>query len=142
MTAGGTLLVLLSLMSAPSERLEPCPPTPNCVSTQARDPDRRMQPITYSGDLGRARRILLDLLAELPRVRVLSADQHLIRAEFTTLVFRFRDDVDFLLEAEEGVIHFRSASRTGHHDLGTNRRRMNRLTRLFQRADERGDVNP
>ena len=142
MTAGGTLLVLLSLMSAQSARLEPCPPTPNCVSTQARDPGKRMEPIAYRGDLRRARRILLKLLAELPRVRILSADEHLIRAEFTTPVLRFRDDVDFLLDPGAGVIHFRSASRTGHHDLGTNRRRMNRLTRLFREADERGATTP
>lgn len=133
MSAAGTLLVLL--MSTPAERLEPCPPTPNCVSTQAEESAKRMEPIPYRGTAREARATLLDLLAELPRVRVLTAEENLIRTEFTTPIFRFKDDVIFLLDPEAGVIHFRSASRIGRSDLGKNRRRMEKLTRHFLRAD-------
>lgn len=122
---------------APDERLAPCPQTPNCVSSLAEDPGRRMPPIRYRGSAGEARRLLLDLLGELPRVRVVEAGERLVRAEFTTPVFRFTDDVVFLVDPEAAVIHFRSASRIGHHDLGANRRRMKRFARRFRRAEAR-----
>ena len=53
-----------------------------------------------------------------------------IHVEFTSNIFRFIDDVEFYL-TEPGVIHFRSASRIGHSDLGVNRRRMNRIRLAF-----------
>ena len=41
------------------------------------------------------------------------------------------DDVDLVIDEAAGVIRFRSASRTGHWDLGANRRRMEELRRRF-----------
>lgn len=122
-------------MSPSDDQLEPCPPTPNCVSSLSEDPRERMPPIPYRGSARQARDLLLDLLADLPRVRLLDAGELLVRTAFTTPVFRFTDDVDFLIDPDAGVIHFRSASRIGHHDLGANRRRMRRLTRRFHRAE-------
>ncbi len=43
----------------------------------------------------------------------------------------FIDDVEFRLSPDEGVIHVRSASRSGLHDLGVNRRRVERLRRRY-----------
>ena len=43
----------------------------------------------------------------------------------------FIDDVEFRLSPNEGVIHVRSASRSGLHDLGVNRRRVERLRRRY-----------
>jgi uncharacterized protein (DUF1499 family) len=40
--------------------------------------------------------------------------------------------VQLLLDRDQGVIHFRSASRVGHSDLGTNRRRMTTLVNKFE----------
>ena len=50
-----------------------------------------------------------------------------LRAEFTSTLFRFVDDVEFVVVPDEGVIHFRSCSRVGYSDLGANRRRMESL---------------
>ena len=53
-----------------------------------------------------------------------------IHVEFTSNIFRFIDDVEFYL-TEQGVIHFRSASRIGHSDLGVNRRRIEMIRIAF-----------
>ena len=53
-----------------------------------------------------------------------------IHVEFTSNIFRFIDDVEFYL-TEQGVIHFRSASRIGHSDLGVNRRRVEMIRIAF-----------
>ena len=49
---------------------------------------------------------------------------------FTSLLLRFVDDVEFLLDDEAKTIHFRSASRTGYGGLGVNRKRMEQV-RVF-----------
>jgi uncharacterized protein (DUF1499 family) len=131
--AGGAVVVLalLSLLSrrpanlgAAGGKLAPCPDTPNCVSTQADRDDQRMQPIAYEGSAAEAMARLKEVLASTPRVRVVTATDTYLHAECTSLVFRFVDDVEFLIDATARVIHFRSASRAGRSDFGVNRRRM------------------
>ena len=53
-------------------------------------------------------------------------------------VFRvifFKDDVALVVtpQAEGAALHFRSASRVGQHDLGVNRRRMERFLAHLER---------
>ena len=43
----------------------------------------------------------------------------------------FVDDVEFFVDAQQKVIHFRSASRVGYSDLGANRKRMETIRRAF-----------
>ena len=132
MTAASPFLLALALaMSSAQPDLAPCPNTPNCVSTQAEDPDKQMAPIPFTGDLDTARTRLLAMLSHESRVEIVEARPDYVHAVFTTLVFRFKDDVEFAFDTEAKVIHFRSASRVGRGDLGTNRRRMERLTSRF-----------
>lgn len=132
MTAATPFLLALALaMSSAPPDLTPCPRTPNCVSTQAEDPDKRMAPIPFIGDLDTARTRLLAMLSHESRVEIVETRPDYVHAVFTTLVFRFKDDVEFAFDAEAKVIHFRSASRVGRGDFGTNRRRMERLTSRF-----------
>jgi uncharacterized protein (DUF1499 family) len=54
-------------------------------------------------------------------------EENYIHAEFTSAVFRFVDDVEFLFTKEqdgEVMVDIRSASRVGHSDFGVNRKRM------------------
>ena len=133
MTLAQPLLLALSLaMSSEPPALEPCPRTPNCVSTQATDPAKWMEPIPFRGDLTASRERLLELLEDLPRVRVEQALDTYIHVVFTTPILRFKDDVVFAFDSEAGVIHFRSASRVGRSDWGANRKRMIELTRLYE----------
>ncbi len=126
------LLALVLAMSSERPALEPCPRTPNCVSTQATDPANQMEPIPFRGDLTAARDRLLSLLESLPRVSIEVARDDYVHAVFTTPILRFKDDVTFVLDPDAAMIHFRSASRVGRSDLGTNRRRMEELTRLYE----------
>ena len=100
-------------------RLAPCPNTPNCVSSQAGDA-HRMDPIPYDGDPDEALARLRTVLALRPRTLVVEEKGRLPRAECVSLLFRFVDDVEFVLDRDAKVIHFRSASRVGRYDLGVN----------------------
>lgn len=63
-------------------------------------------------------------IADLPRTKLVEEEEAYLHYEFTSLLLRFVDDVEFLLDDETKTVHFRSASRTGHGDFGVNRRRM------------------
>jgi uncharacterized protein (DUF1499 family) len=70
-----------------------------------------------------------------PRTRVVEEDNErwYLRAEATSRLFRFVDDVEFQLIPEEHLMHVRSASRVGYWDLGVNRRRVERLREALKR---------
>jgi uncharacterized protein (DUF1499 family) len=66
----------------------------------------------------------------LPRTRLVEEDESYLHYEFTSLLLRFVDDVEFVFDDEAKIIHFRSASRTGYSDLGVNRARMEQVRAL------------
>jgi uncharacterized protein (DUF1499 family) len=112
-------------------RLADCPSSPNCVGTQASDPDHRLEPIHFTGTLEEAMARLKTIVAAMPRSKIVTAGERYMHAEFTSRVFRFVDDVEFLIDPESKAIHFRSASRLGRSDLGVNRRRMEGICQRF-----------
>ena len=110
-----------------SGKLKPCPDTPNCVSSLAADEQHFIEPIMVSANPEETRDIILKSLDEFSRVKVIEAQADYIHAEFTSMIFRFVDDVEFYFPASEsGVVRIdiRSASRVGSSDLGANRKRM------------------
>ncbi len=138
--AGGVLAVgvagvyLLSFTASPPEslgvhdgKLAELPDTPNCVSTQTKNPDQRMTPLAYDGSPKDALAQLRQIIQSMPRSRIVEQQDLYLRAEFRSAVFRFVDDVEFLIDPETEQVHFRSASRVGHSDLGVNRDRMERI---------------
>lgn len=115
-------------------RLGECPKTPNCVSSQAEDPSHRVVPFTggesCEATLGQLRRIL----ASMPGVTIVVSTDTYIRAEFSSRILRFVDDLELSAEPEEGVVHVRSASRIGTWDFGANRRRVEHLRTRMARV--------
>jgi uncharacterized protein (DUF1499 family) len=133
----GMLARLLRLPVAPppppvplgvvSGRLSPCPPRANCVSSYSRGRVHGMAPLPGSGGRDASMGLLRQVLAAERGTRIVDDRPDYIRAEVTTALWRFVDDVEFLWDEQAGVIHFRSASRVGRSDLGANRRRMERI---------------
>jgi uncharacterized protein (DUF1499 family) len=111
-------------------RLAPCPRRPNCVSSLATDAVHGMPPIPGRDGGERTLAHVLAVVSAEPGARVVERRAGYVRAEFTTAVWRFVDDAEFLWDDAGQVVHFRSASRIGRSDLGANRRRMERIARL------------
>lgn len=114
--------------------LAPCPDRPNCVSTEEDDAARRMEPIPFEGSAELAEKRLVEIVDSMRGGRLRSRRDGHLHAEFTSLVLRFVDDVDLVVDDEAGVVRFRSASRLGHWDLGANRRRMEEIRERFLAA--------
>ncbi len=118
-------------LGATNGRLAPCPNSPNCVSTQHADSQHAIEAIVFDGQPEDAMRRLKAVLAAIPRMEIITETDNYLHAEATSLIFRFRDDVEFVIDEQENVIHFRSASRVGHSDLGANRVRMEEIRKAF-----------
>ena len=121
-----------STLGARDGRLGPCPHSPNCVSTREQSEQHRIEPIRYAGTTEQARRDLLRVIVSMPRARVVADDGTYLHVEFTSRIFRFVDDVEFVFDETERLIHFRSASRVGYSDLGVNRKRMEEIRKRFE----------
>ncbi len=132
MLAQVMLVFSLSGFAMSQRTLMPCPDTPNCVSTESTRTSHRMDTVPFRDDpasaLARARAALL---AE-PRTTIVSEDTGWLKAESRSLIFRFVDDVEVLVDVPARVFRFRSASRVGKSDLGVNRKRMQRISARLQ----------
>jgi uncharacterized protein (DUF1499 family) len=115
-------------------RLSPCPESPNCVSTQAADDKHRIDPIRYTGTKEQAKQRLVQVISSMKRAKIITHEGDYLSAEFTSLIFRFVDDVEFSFDEVNKLIHFRSASRLGYSDLGANRKRMEEIRKGFEGA--------
>ncbi len=113
-------------------RLDPCPSSPNCVSSQTQDAGHAIAPIRYRKSRVEAKEALKEVIRSLPRTKLVEEDESYLHYEFTSLLMRFVDDVEFLFDDETKTLHFRSASRTGYGDLGVNRTRMEQVRGLVK----------
>lgn len=113
-----------------------CPDSPNCVSTQAKksDSEHRMEPIVYNGEASLIHQKIITTLESMERMTLITSEEFYIHAEFRSKIMRFVDDVEFYIDDEQKLIHFRSASRLGYSDMGVNRDRMNTFIELYNKT--------
>ncbi|MDH4161317.1 MAG: DUF1499 domain-containing protein [Nitrospirota bacterium] len=117
-------------------RLPPCPASPNCVSSQSTDQDHAIEPLRFSGTAAEAMADLHAVLALLKRTKIVTESGGYLHAECTSLLLRFVDDLEFLIDTREQVIHVRSASRLGYSDLGVNRKRVETIRMIWERLHQ------
>ena len=123
--------IIYANSSMPNE-LKPCPQSPNCVSTQTDQESKKMEPIAYTGSLTEAKTRLMEAIDAMPRTRLKTETDNYLHYTFKTRIIPFIDDVEFLFDDEAKLIHYRSASRVGHSDLGANARRMKKVVAAFK----------
>ena len=103
-----------------------CPPSPNCVSSMASD-EHKIAPFTLKENNNSAiKKKLLNTLKTWPNAEIISNNDHMIIAVFTTPLLQFKDDLILMIQPN-GRVDVRSSSRVGYYDFGTNRRRVESL---------------
>jgi len=113
-----------------NDQLRPCPDTPNCVCSEDAKPSAAIAALAFSGDpvaaWQRAKNAVITTGGDIH-----SEESDYLWASFTTRWLRFLDDVELHMDAANGVIHIRSASRVGRSDFGVNRARVERIRAVF-----------
>lgn len=116
------------------DRLAVCPSKPNCVNSQAKDEAHYIAPILAQGSPEKIKNDIVNVLNGFKEAKIITIDDNYIRAEFTSRLLRFVDDVEFYFPSGpsgEVTVDVRSASRVGHSDLGVNKKRIENIRREF-----------
>ena len=113
-------------LGAQNNQLAACPDSPNCVSSFDTRESHTIEPLQGSLDDVRS------ALAQMPRATVITQNGDYLYAEFTSRLMGFGDDVEFLADTSQGIVHVRSASRLGYSDMGVNRERVESIRGLIR----------
>ena len=111
--------------------LPACPDSPNCVSSLSTEEAHAIKPFSYEGTPAQAWERLKTAVLSEKRVTLTKDTGTYLHFEVRSLLFQFTDDVEFLLQESDKLIHVRSASRVGHSDFGVNRKRVEQIRTRF-----------
>lgn len=116
-----------------TQRVEACPPgSQKCVSTRDTQEYCAMEPVAFVGSSADAQAAVEAVVAAYPRTKVEAVVPGYLRATFRTKVFRFKDTVEFEIDEDARLIHYRSESVPfAGSDLGANRRRMTEVREML-----------
>ncbi len=117
-------------------QLKPCPESPNCVSTQTQQKSKQMDPIPFKLDPKEVIKVIKGVVENLPNTHLEKESLNYLHYTFKSRIFGFTDDVEFVIDAQQKLIHFRSASRTGYSDMGVNKKRMTEIKKAIKHEME------
>jgi uncharacterized protein (DUF1499 family) len=129
-------------MKHPKIDLAPCQDSPNCVSSLSVDLGHRVEPLSFQFSQSQAFQRLVTIISLMPRTKLVRSGPNYLHFEFRSALFKFVDDVEFTAGDTPGIIHVRSASRTGYWDLGVNRKRVERIREAFAERSVRDRNDP
>jgi uncharacterized protein (DUF1499 family) len=137
----GAYLVFLGLIQLTSKRptnlgihdgkLVPCPKSYNCVCSFCTTKYAKIEPYVLSNNVDDIKEILIEVIKKYPRTKIIEDVKNYVYCEFWSLMWRFIDDVEFLINIDTKTIHFRSSSRIGVGDMGMNRKRMEEIRQML-----------
>jgi uncharacterized protein (DUF1499 family) len=93
-----------------------------------------MEPIPYAGSRDQAQAKLRTILQIMPRSQIMKDEPGYLDVYFRSRIFGFVDELEFLFDERNGLIHFRSGAHTGYYDFGVNRSRMRLIAEAFNAA--------
>ena len=106
-------------------KLTACPKKPNCLSSFEKD-KQRVSPIKSTLTLKQIKSVI----SSMEGAKLIKEERAYLYFTFTSSTFSFVDDLELL--SIGNLIHIKSASRTGHYDLGANKKRIETIRKLLQ----------
>lgn len=110
--------------------LKACGTKPNCVSSQAETSSKFYIEALKSNDL---QQLWQNLQTKLPEMGLdlKTSESNYLHFTETSKLFKFVDDIEFLLNTQDQLIEVRSQSRVGYSDMGVNRKRVERIRKAL-----------
>lgn len=106
---------------------KPLKESPNGVSSQSTIKERQVAPFQMNTSVSEARKKVKTLILSYDNTKLIKESDNYLHFVFTTEVFHFKDDVEFYFNSEKNIIDFKSQSRIGYSDMGTNRKRYEKI---------------
>ncbi len=114
-----------------SPGLSQCLPLPMCVSSESWLFYNNVTPFTLAVPADRAWPVVREVISSLERTEIVEERPGYIHAKCTSLVFRFVDNLELLLNPDNETVSVRSSSVIAIFDLGVNYRRVENLRRTL-----------
>jgi len=121
----------LTVKDDKSLELSRCMPLPNCVSSDSWMFYNSVDPFELAVPPDKAWDTVREVVSSLPRTEIVEERPGYIHAECRSMVFRFVDDLELLLDSDKGVISVRSSSAIGLFDFEVNYLRVENLRKIL-----------
>ena len=112
--------------------LSGCYPLPNCVSSTTWVLYNRTASFETAIPPDEAWIIIKDVIRQMPRTKIVEADDVYVHAKCTSRVFRFVDNLELLLHPDRNRIDVRSSSTIAIWDLLVNHLRVYKLRKQLE----------
>ena len=112
-------------------QLAAMPKSPNAVSSQTDDSGKMVDALAMTGTESQTKQKIISCLKEMGSNKIEDDTENYVYSVFTSRIMRFKDDVELYIDQSAQLVHFRSASRIGHSDLGANRKRYQAFKELY-----------
>lgn len=114
-------------------KLKPLSTRPNCVSTQTDISEKKVPVLAMKDDIEATMTAIKRAINhyQYGKVSIKAETGDYLYAVFETPTMKWRDDVEFWIDEQNRVVHFRSSSRAGHSDRGLNRQRYEQLAESY-----------
>lgn len=109
--------------------LSPCPQKPNCVFSESDDAEHKVEALPLLEDNPQESWHKLMQAMRQSGGEIVVDDGRYGHAVFTSGIFRFKDDLEVVMNDES--ISIRSASRAGTSDFGVNRKRVEKIRAIY-----------
>jgi len=118
-------------LNSNNTKLKPCGDKPNCVCSEyVESEDHFVSPLSYKSDSALVLKQVENKIKEIGG-EVTNSENNYLSAVFKSRFFGFIDDLEMRIDEKSKTLHFRSASREGHSDLGVNAKRVALLKSLL-----------
>ncbi len=116
-------------------KLRPCPPAPKCVSSYYAKGIHHIEPLKYSGPKENAYNKILSIINSIEKSKIVKQEENYIYAQFELSRFKWIDNMEFLFDDENKIIHYSStpSAKIGFWDWGANKRRANIIQQQFEK---------
>ncbi len=118
-------------------KFSPCPDSPKCVSSQAKDPSHRIDAIKASGSAQEVMQHLTEVIKQIEGSKIIKTEGPYLYAEFRSKIFRYVDDFECFYDEPNGLIEVKSSARLGYYDFSVNRDRVEKIRELFKEKSDR-----
>jgi len=112
------------------KKLQDCPDSPNCVSSDEKGDEHHINPISTTHQPATSIALLKSIIKKDPNLLLIKQIDNYLYAQFTSSILGFVDDLEFIVG--ETKIQVRSASRLGYSDFGANRKHIEAVRRQFK----------
>ncbi len=112
-------------------KLAPISKKPNNVSSQTDIPAKKVDTLAFKDTPESTLAALKNAVAAHGGGKIEQEKNDYLYVIFTTSLMKYRDDVEFWLDAKNQQVHYRSSSRAGYSDLGVNRARYEKIAALY-----------